>query len=427
MENKSLLIKSGRVIDPSTDFDQVSDVLIRDGVIVKIEESIPDSADKIIDAKNKIVMPGLVDIHVHLREPGREDKESVLSGTKAALKGGVVAVLAMPNTDPAIDSPEHLDLLNEIINETACIDVFSCGAITRERAGQALTNIAALKEKGIVAITDDGASVDDQKLMKQALEVAKKKEVLVICHCEDKSLSKGGSVNLGFTSTRLGLRGVSKQSEYKRIARDLELAKETGARIHIAHVSCKESVEIIAKAKAQGIKVTAETAPHYFCLTEKEVLSFDTNMKMNPPLRSQEDLESLRQGLKQGTIDAIASDHAPHTPNEKDIAFDRAAFGVTGLETELAVAITELVDSGLISWLELARKMSYNPAKILGINKGVLKVGFLADIIVVSPDEEWGVKKEKFISKSKNSCFLGKKLKGLVDYTVYRGQVAYQR
>lgn len=428
MVNKSLLIKAGRVIDPASGLDAARDILVRDGLIKKVAESIDDEAQITIEAKGKIILPGLIDMHVHLREPGREDKETVFSGSKAALAGGVTTVLAMANTNPTIDSPQQLRALNKTIKETAWMKVLPAAAITKAREGRELTDLSALKKEGAVAISDDGCSVDDPGLMRQALIQAKKQDLLVVCHCEDESFSRGGSVNLGFTSTRLGLRGISNESEYQRVKRDIELAKETGARVHIAHVSCKQSVEIIAKAKQEGIKVTAETAPHYFSLTEKAVLGFDTNAKMNPPLRSQEDLDSIKQGLKSGAIDAIASDHAPHTPNEKDIEFDRAAFGVIGLETELSVAITELVDNGLLSWSELIEKMALNPARILGLgDKGSLKVGAGADIVIVSPKEQWTVTKDKFMSKSKNSCFLGRRLKGLVDYTISQGKVAYKR
>ncbi|MBU2473214.1 MAG: dihydroorotase [Candidatus Omnitrophica bacterium] len=425
MAKKRILIKGGRIIDPDGDFDQIGDILIEDGLISHRGDAQGSSADTVIEAKGKIVMPAMVDMHVHLREPGREDKETIASGTTAALRGGVTSVLAMPNTNPAIDSPEHIELLSQIIKKTARIEVLICGTITKKREGLELSDITALKKKGALAITDDGSSVDDLELMRKAFQEAKKCGLLVICHSEDKKLSGDGAVNLGFTSTRLGLKGISKESEYKRVARDVELAKETGARIHIAHVSCKESIEIIARAKQQKIAVSAETAPHYFTLCDQAVLGFDTNMKMNPPLRGKEDLEAIKEGLRQGIIDAIASDHAPHASSEKDIEFDRAAFGVIGLETELAVAITELVEPGILSWLQLAKAVSYNPAKILGIDKGKLSVGSPAEIVVISPDQEWVVRKEAFLSKSKNSCFLEKKLKGQVIYTIHQGQVKW--
>ncbi|MFH1940242.1 MAG: dihydroorotase [bacterium] len=422
-----LLIKGGRVIDPANNLDGVLDILVEGGMISRIAKGIEDRASRVIDARDKIVMPGLIDMHVHLRQPGREDKETVASGTAAALKGGVTSCLAMPNTEPAIDCVENVELLKSIIRKSAQIDVFLAAAITKGRLGKELVDVAGLEKHGVVVITDDGASVDDDKLMFSALKKAKAENVLVICHCEDKVLSQGGVVNFGFTSTRLGLRGIPKESEYRRVARDIELARKTNARVHIAHLSCSESVELVASAKKKGLKVTAETAPHYFSLNEEAVLGFDTNMKINPPLRSKNDMIGIRQGLKEGVIDVIASDHAPHTECDKDIEFERAEFGVIGLETELSAAITELVKPGLLSWPELVNRMAYKPAKILGINKGTLSIGAQADIVVVSAQEEWVVQKESLISKSKNSCFLNKKLTGVVKYTIYKGKIAYKK
>ena len=421
-----LLIKNGRIIDPANNIDEVLDILVENGKISKLAKNIPPNAKEIIDATNKIVMPGLVDMHVHLREPGREDKETLATGTKAALKGGVISVLAMPNTQPAIDSVDNVRLLKGIIQKTSQANVFIAAAITKGRLGRELTDIAKLKEEGVVAISDDGASVDNDELFLAALKQAKEHKVLVICHSEDKSLSAKGVVNLGLTSTRLGLRGISKESEYKRVARDIEFAEKAQAPVHIAHVSCKESVEIIAQAKKKGVQVTCDTTPHHLSLTEEAVLEYDTNMKMNPPLRGKEDAIAIQQGLKDGTIDAIASDHAPHTENEKEIEFERAEFGVIGLETELAVGITELVEKNVLDWIDLIKKLALNPARILGINKGTLSVGSDAEIILVSPQEEWIVKKEDFVSKSKNSAFLGKKLKGVVEYTIRAGEIVYK-
>ena len=420
-----LLIRGGRVVDPANNLDEVLDVLIEDGRIAKIAKNIKAEADKIIDAAGKIVMPGAVDMHTHLREPGREDKETVLSATRAALAGGVTSLLAMPNTSPAMDCADNVRRLKEIISNTSAANVFICGAITHARQGKELTDIAGLKREGVLAISDDGCSVDKEELFLQALKEAQENNLLVISHCEDKKLSNGGVVNLGWTSTRLGLRGISKESEYKRVERDIQLTQRAGAPIHIAHVSCKESVEIIAQAKKKGLKVTAETAPHYFSLTEEVVLNYDTNKKMNPPLRTREDVWALKQALKDGTIDAIASDHAPHTENEKEIEFERAEFGVIGLETELAVSISELIDPGLLDWSGLVRKISLNPARILGLGKGTLSIGTDADLAVIDPDKEWVVEKNGLVSKSKNSAFLGRRLKGVVEYTICNGKIGY--
>lgn len=421
----TLLIKSGRVIDPANGLDAVRDILIEDGRIVKVAGQLQTAAGSVIDASGTIVIPGLVDMHVHLRQPGREDKETVASGTAAALKGGVTRLLAMPNTEPAIDAPEAVRLLNQIIAQSATAKVSVCGALTVARAGRQLTDFSGLKAQGAIALSDDGASVDNQDLMQQALEEARRNNLPVICHCEDVVLSHQGVVNLGLVSTRLGLRGVSAESEYRRVERDIALAQKAGATVHIAHVSCRRSVELIAAAKKQGVKVTAETAPHYFTLTEEAVLDYDANMKMNPPLRSHDDRQAIRQGLADGTIDAIASDHAPHTENEKEIEFERAEFGVVGLETELSVAITELVATGVLGWPSLVEKMVHNPSRILGLPQGGLRPGADADIVVLDPDAEWVVSKDTLIAKSKNSCFLGRRLKGVVAYTICAGEVAY--
>jgi dihydroorotase len=417
-----LLIKSGRVIDPANKVDALLDILIEDDKIARVAGDIRQEADKIIDASGKIIMPGLLDMHVHLREPGREDKETICSATKAALHGGITTVLAMPNTDPAIDSLESIRFLKEAIKRSAKAQVLICAAITRCRKGEELTDIGLLQKEGALAISDDGASVDSDELMLKALKSAKKAGVLTICHCEDKKLSNLGVVNRGFTATRLGLRGISRESEYERVSRDISLAQKSDARVHIAHISCSESVEIVAKAKKKGVKVTCETAPHYFVFSEEELLGYDANFKMNPPLRTGDDVEAIRQGLRQGVIDAIASDHAPHTENEKEIEFERAEFGVIGLETELAAAITWLVKPGLISWDELVRVMSLNPSRILGIDRGSLGAGKAADLIVVDPDAQWEVKKENFFSKSRNSSFLGRRLSGIVECTVFKGK-----
>ncbi len=421
-----LVIKNGRVIDPANKIEDVMDILVEGGKISKVARGIDVKADTVIDATDKIVMPGIVDMHVHLREPGREDKETVSSGTMAACKGGVTSVLAMPNTLPSLDSTEIIKTLKEIIKKTANVDVFICGAITIGRAGLELANLTALKKEGVIAISDDGASVDSDELMLKAFEIAKKEKLPVICHSEDKSLSGKGVVNLGFTSTRLGLRGISKESEYKRVARDIMLAEKSGANVHIAHVSCGESVEIIRKAKRKGVKVTAETAPHYFGLNEEDLLDYNTDMKVNPPLRTKDDVLAIKEGLRDGTIDVIASDHAPHTENEKEIEFEYAEFGSTGLETELSVSVTELVSPCILTWSELVKRISFNPAMVLGIDKGTLGQGKDADIAIISADKEWVVNKAGFASKSKNSAFIGRKLKGAVEYTIYKGKVIYK-
>ncbi|MFH1046009.1 MAG: dihydroorotase [Candidatus Omnitrophota bacterium] len=421
-----LLIKHGRVIDPANQRDEKSDILIDGNRIAQIAKRLTIAGAKTIEASGKIVLPGIIDMHVHLREPGREDQETIASATAAALKGGITTVLAMPNTEPSIDSPELVARLQALIAQSARANVYIAGAITIGRKGEKLVDIAGMKKQGALALTDDGASVDNPSILSAAFKKAKEQKLLVMCHCEDKKLSGAGCVNLGFISTRMGLRGISKESEYLRVKRDIELAQSAGAPIHITHVSCQESVEVIARAKKQGLRVSADTAPHYFALTEEAVLRFDTNMKMNPPLRTKADVAAIKQGLRDGTIDAIASDHAPHKENEKDIEFDFASFGVIGLETELAVCISELIETKVLDWTTLVQKLATNPARILGLEKGTLGVGGDADLIVLAPERAWTVEQGGFLSKSKNSPFLGRKLKGVVEYTLHKGKIAYQ-
>ncbi|MFH1478795.1 MAG: dihydroorotase [Candidatus Omnitrophota bacterium] len=414
------------MVDPANKIDEILDVFIEGEKISKIGKALNVNADTVIDATGKVVMPGVVDMHVHLREPGREDKETVLSGTTAAIKGGVTSVLCMPNTLPSLDSVDIIKTLKDIIKKTSKIDVFICGAITIGRAGREPTDLAALKKEGIIAVSDDGASVDSEKIMLKVFQEAKKERLLVICHSEDKALSNKGVMNLGFTSTKLGLKGISKDSEYKRVGRDIMLAEKAGISVHIAHVSCSETVELIRKVKLKGAKITCETAPHYFSLSEEDLFNYNTNMKVNPPLRSKDDLLAIKEGLRDGTIDIIASDHAPHAENEKDIEFEHAEFGSIGLETELGVSITELLQKGLLDLPELVKKLCLNPAKALGIDKGTLSINKDADIAIVSLDKERIIKKEDFASKSKNSAFIGRALKGVVEYTIHKGKVVYK-
>ena len=420
-----LLIRQGRVIDPSQGTDAVRDILIENNRIVVIAENIKTEAEKTINAKGLVVLPGLVDMHVHMREPGREDKETIQTATTAALAGGVTSVLAMPNTSPCIDSAQSVGLLQKRIQKSARVNVFVAGAITKNRKGHALVDFKGLHDKGVVAFTDDGASVDDDRLLAKALAMVKEINSLIICHCEDTALSNDGAVNYGITSTRMGLRGISRESEYKRIERDINLAASCGARIHIAHISCAESVEIIKKAKQAGIRVTADTCPHYLVLCEEDVIDFDTNKKMNPPLRGQKDREALIRAVQDGTIDVVASDHAPHTENEKDIEFERAAFGVIGLETLFPACISALCDHGPADYTRIIQACANSPAKILGIDRGFLKKGSYADIAILDPVQEWAVEKQHIVSKSKNSPFIGRRLKGKVVHTILNGEPVY--
>ncbi len=421
-----MLIKNGRVIDPVNDRDDVLDVLIEGGKIKEVAKSINKKAQKIYDAKERIVIPGIIDMHAHLREPGREDVETVASGTLAAALGGVTSLCCMPNTDPAIDSAENIGRLKDIINKNALVNTFIIGAITKNRAGKDLVDMKMMKKESVLALSDDGTCIQDSSFMLEAMKKASENNMLLVMHCENKTLSPGGVVNAGIIATKLGLRGMPKEAEFGIVKRDAELAKKTKARIHIAHVSCKESVDIIRQAKKEKIKITAEAAPHHFSLDENACVNYDTRMKMNPPLRSPEDVEAIKSGLKDGTIDIIASDHAPHGKHEKEIEFDNAAFGVIGLETSLALAMINLVDKKIISWKRLVELMSVNPANILGLKqKGNFSAGSDADITIIDPGKPWVYTKNMIKSKSKNSPFINKHFKGKAVCTIVGGNIVY--
>jgi len=406
------LIRNGRVVDPANKIDEISDILISGGRIEAVGKALDEKAGKTIDAKGMIVAPGFVDMHVHLREPGREDKETVRTGTRSAIRGGFTTVACMPNTEPALDNPDIIKALKEIIKKDALCKVAIVGAITIGRDGKALVDIEALKREGVVALSDDGYGLQDGDLMLAALKGCKKSLLLLMDHCEDKALAGKGVMNKGFVSTKMGLRGIPREAEFTFVERDIELAKKAQCPIHIAHVSCKESVEIIRKAKKAGIPVTAETAPHYFALTDECCATYDTNTKMNPPLRTAADVEAIKEGLADGTIDAIATDHAPHTDSEKDVEFDFAPFGIIGLETALGLSVTELVDKKILSWSALISKLSTNPAKILGIEAGNLSKGSVADIVIIEADKKYTYTGDSIVSRSKNSPFIGWQLKG---------------
>lgn len=421
----SVLIKNGHVIDPENNIDKVADILVEGGKISRIGK-ISDKKDvKTIDAKGKMVLPGLVDMHVHLREPGREDEETIQTGSRAAAKGGFTTISCMPNTEPAMDNQGVVELVVSQSKRVSIINVYPIGAITHGRRGESLAELASIADAGAVGFSDDGNSVKSSQIMRRALEYTKMLRGIIISHCEDKDLSSDGVMNEGYVSMLLGLRGMPYTAEATIVARDVELARMAEARIHIAHVSCKESIEIIEKAKRSGVKVTCETCPHYFTLTEDAVRDFNTNAKVNPPLRREEDRLAIIKALKDGVIDVIATDHAPHTENEKDVEFDHAPFGMIGLETALSLAIMELIDKKILTWSDLVDRMALTPSKILGLNSGTLSIGSDGDVIVVNPKKTWKPTKENLHSKSKNTPFLGKELKGIVEYTVCNGNIIY--
>ncbi|MFC1540710.1 dihydroorotase [Candidatus Margulisiibacteriota bacterium] len=418
----SLLIKNGRVLDPGSSLDGKRDVLIENGKIKKIGSRVQCPGVRIIDAKGMLVLPGLIDMHTHLRDPGRPDKETIASGTRAAALGGFTSICCMANTDPAIDTPAVVKYVREKAAKEGAVNVYPIAAVTRGLAGEALTEIGLMLEAGAVAFSDDGNPLMQADVMRRALEYTRQFNVPVIAHCEDKRLSHGGSMNESALSTAIGLPGIPALSEEVMVARDIILAREYG-RVHIAHVSSARSVELIRQAKRQGVPVTCETCPHYFSLTEEAVRQYDTNAKVNPPLKTRADVRAVIRGLNDGTIDAIATDHAPHNIEEKKVEFDQAAMGVVGLETALALVLTKLVETKLMPLKKALAKMTTAPSRILGLGKGTLKTGAEADLIIVDPKAEWIVDADKFASKSRNTPFNGQKLKGKVLYTVVGGKV----
>jgi len=423
-----ILIKNGHVIDPANKIDAETDILIEEDAIREAAKNIKANNAEVIDAKGRIVAPGLVDMHSHLREPGREDEETLFTASRAAVKGGFTSVCAMPNTTPPCDNQGVVGFISSEGRRIGLCNIYVIGTITKGRHGAELSEIGELKAAGVVGLSDDGSSVDNSEIMRRALEYAGMFGLPIIAHCEDKNLSKDGVMNEGFISTLLGLRGMPAASESTRIARELELCAMTKGKLHIAHVSTKRSVELIRDAKKRGLNVTCETCPHYFTLTDEEVKvsGFDTNTKMNPPLRAKEDLESVKEGIKDRSIDCIATDHAPHTEDEKDTDFDSAPFGIIGLETALSLGIMELVDKKVLSWGALIESMSLNPARILGLDKGTLSVGADADVVIIDPAREWRVSRETIESKSKNTPFMGRTLKGMAVTTITGGKIVYQ-
>ncbi|MBE0430518.1 MAG: dihydroorotase [Dehalococcoidia bacterium] len=436
----SLIIRGGRIIDPGQGIDQVGDVLIAEGKIIQAGGGVITSASlstisgrvSIMDAAGLVVCPGFVDLHCHLREPGFEDKETIATGTKAAATGGFAAACCMANTEPPLDSPSSVTWLKERANRDGLIAVLPIGCLTEGRRGRRLANMEALAEAGVVAFSDDGNPVAGSRLMRRAMERSRELCLPVVDHCEDSALSDGGIINEGEVSARLGLRGIPAASEEIMVARDLILAGLTGARLHIAHVSTGGSLELIRRAKEDGIPVTAEVTPHHLTLTEESILrpspdrGFDTNAKVNPPLRTQEDVEALIQGLKDGVIDAIATDHAPHTLADKNCELQLAAFGISGFETAFG-CLMGLVHLGEISIAQLISKLTCGPASVIGrgCEFGSLKAGTPANICILDPDHQWTVDSSRFASKGKNTPYQGRKFRGKVMATVAGGKMVY--
>ncbi len=423
----NLLIKGGRVIDPSQKLDDTLDVLVDNGVIKEIGTGLKAPAGaETIDATGKYVVPGLIDMHVHLRDPGLEYKEDIVSGTRAAAAGGFTSVVCMPNTKPVIDNKAIAGYIITKARNEGAANVFPVGSITYGLDGERMSEMGELKEAGCVAVSDDGKPVKNAELMRRALEYARGMGILVITHAEELSLVGAGVMNEGFTSTEIGLKGIPRIAEDIATARDVMLAEYTCSPIHVAHVSTAGSVRVIREAKARGVRVTCETAPHYFTLTDDAVRGYDTNAKMNPPLREAADVAAIKAGLADGTIDAIATDHAPHHRDEKDVEFDAAMNGIIGLETSLPLSL-RLVSDGVLTIDQLIEKMSCNPSNILGLQRGTLVAGSIADITVIDPQAAWTVDPDRLVSKSKNSPFLGWNVTGAASATILAGNVVYTR
>lgn len=421
----SLLIKKGRVLDPASHLDKVLDIFIEDGRIKRIAKDIDLTCEEVIDASGKVVIPGLIDMHTHLREPGREDEETIESGTCAAARGGFATICCMPNTDPAIDDPSLVEFIYKQAENKGIVEVLPIAAISKDRKGKDLSPMGRLKAAGAVAFSDDGDWIANSSLMRRALEYLKSFNLVLISHCEDRNLSGNGVVNEGYFSTIAGLEGIPREAEEVALFRDLALARMSGSSLHVAHVSTARSVKLIREAKQVGVKVTAEVTPHHFTLTEKEVTSFDTNTKVNPPFRGGEDIEALKEGLIDAAIDVIATDHAPHIIEEKEKDYADAPFGIIGLETALGLVIKELVEKRILSLMEAIAKLTINPARILGIDRGRIKEGVKANITIFDPDKIWLVKEEELASKSRNSPFIGWELPGKIEWTIVGGKVVY--
>jgi dihydroorotase len=431
-ETISMLIHGGHIIDPSQGIDQIGDLLIAEGKIVQIGGTAIPGEAKNFDASGLVVCPGFIDLHCHLREPGFEDKETIATGTKAAAIGGFATVCCMANTEPPLDTPAAVDWVKQKTSKDGLVAVLPIGCITKGRKGEELTDMAGLAEAGVLAFSDDGDPLASSQLMRRALEYSRDLGLPVIDHCEDKTLSDNGIINEGQLSTKLGIKGIPAAAEEAMVARDLTLAKQTRARLHIAHVSTEGSVELIRRAKEEGISVTAEVTPHHLTLTEERIMGkasnepFDTNAKVNPPLRTKEDVQALIEGLKAGVINAIATDHAPHTLADKNGGLELAAFGISGFETALG-CLMSLVHQKEISLTQLISKLTCEPAKVIGRNGelGTLKAGTPANITILDPYREWIVDSCNFASKGKNTPYDGYKFKGKVMATIANGRIVY--
>ncbi|MBR2622870.1 MAG: dihydroorotase [Clostridia bacterium] len=419
-----MIIRNGNVVLKNS--VEKKDLLIENGKIVQIADNIPANGSQEIDAAGRHIFPGLIDMHVHLREPGFERKEDIESGAKAAVKGGFTQVCCMPNTNPVVDNKVVVTYIKAREKEVNLCKIHPIGAITKGLKGEEMAAIAGMKKAGAVAISDDGVTVKNARLMRLAMEYAKGFDIKCLCHCEDKDLVDGGSVHEGLSATIAGLKGIPRAAEDVIIAREISLAEELNTAVHICHVSTYSGVRIIRDAKKAGIKVTAETCPHYYAVTDEIIRTYDTNTKVNPPIREEIDKQAILEGLKDGTLDCIVTDHAPHHADDKNVEYNQAAFGISGIETSFGFAIRYLYKAGVLSLNEIAYKMSYNPAQILGLEGGEIKEGGVADLMIADLDETWTIDPDHFVSKGKNNPFKGMQLQGVVKYTIVDGEIKYQ-
>ncbi|MDE3196446.1 MAG: dihydroorotase [Acidobacteriota bacterium] len=422
-----LLVRGGRVIDPASHFDAVADVLIEDGAISAVGAGLNAGGAQVLDAAGKIVAPGFIDMHVHLREPGIEHAETIETGGKAAAAGGFTTICCMPNTLPVNDSDTVTSYIVQRARQVSPVNVYPIGAITKGSAGEELAAIESMREAGIVAISDDGRPVMNSRVMRRAMELACALDIPVIDHCEDLNLSAGGDMHEGLQSVRLGLRGIPSASEDVMVARDLLLAELTGARYHVAHLSTERSVAMVAFAKSKGLRVSCEVTPHHFAITDQELSGYDSNYKMKPPLRCAHDVDAAIRGIVDGTIDAIATDHAPHAGSEKMQEFERCPFGITGLETAIGLSLSELVHKDLIGVTRMIELFTTGPAGILKLDRGTLKPGAPGDVTVFDLDTEWTYDVQQSCSKSRNSPFHGKRFRGGPVATIVGGTIVWNR
>lgn len=423
--SQRVLIKNGRLVDPKNSVDTVTDILLDDFHVQQIGHNLPADGAQVIDATNKIVAPGLIDLHVHFRQPGDEEEETIASGSVAAVAGGFTSVVCMPNTNPPVDEATAVEFVHRMGRQARKTFIYVMGAITKDRAGKELAEIGLMQQAGAIGFTDDGAGVQDAGVMLRAMKYASMFNCIISQHCEDKSLAKNGVMNAGYKATVLGLPGLDPLAEEMMLWRDVQLVKKTGVRYHAQHISTAGSVKIIREAKAEGLPVTCEVTPHHLLLTEENVTDYDTNYKVNPPLRTRKDNDALKQAISDGLIDALATDHAPHLQSEKELEFLAAPCGIAGLECALPLYRKALIDEGVCGWSEMLSMLTWRPAEVIQVEKGSLAVGDRADVVVIDPDLEWTVDARAFFSKSRNCPYHGWTVRGKALYTIVAGEIRY--